>query len=97
MRPDQVQIGTFRANRYTWQHYLTVTFRGLFGGIGKRHFSSFVFLVKKWVVADVESGREELKKEREIMQMVAGLQLGPDELERREVPPHIIRSRHGPR
>jgi hypothetical protein len=45
----------------------------------------------------VESGREELKKEREIMQMVAGLQLGPDELERREVPPHMMRSRHGPR
>ncbi|KPJ21007.1 hypothetical protein RR48_00503 [Papilio machaon] len=45
----------------------------------------------------VETGREELKKEREIMQLVAGLQLGPDEMERREMPPHMIRSRHGPR
>ncbi|KPJ05852.1 hypothetical protein RR46_00742 [Papilio xuthus] len=31
------------------------------------------------------------------MQLVAGLQLGPDEMERREMPPHMIRSRHGPR
>ncbi|KPJ11558.1 hypothetical protein RR48_08300 [Papilio machaon] len=44
----------------------------------------------------VETGREELKKEREIMQLVAGLQLGPDEMERREMPPHMMRSRHGP-
>ncbi|XP_026754892.1 uncharacterized protein LOC113514985 isoform X2 [Galleria mellonella] len=46
---------------------------------------------------EVESGREELKKEREIMQLVAGLQLGPDEVERREVPPHLLRARHAPR
>lgn len=45
----------------------------------------------------VESGREELKKEREIMQLVAGLQLGSDEVERREVPPHLLRARHAPR
>ncbi|CAH2263624.1 jg10921 [Pararge aegeria aegeria] len=46
---------------------------------------------------EVETGREELKKEREIMQLVAGLQLNSDEVERREVPPHMIRARHGPR
>ncbi|XP_028157666.1 uncharacterized protein LOC114350902 [Ostrinia furnacalis] len=46
---------------------------------------------------EVESGREELKKEREIMQLVAGLQLGSDEVERREVPPHLLRARHAPR
>uniref|UniRef100_A0A2A4K712 Uncharacterized protein n=1 Tax=Heliothis virescens TaxID=7102 RepID=A0A2A4K712_HELVI len=42
----------------------------------------------------VESGREELKKEREIMQLVAGLQLGEEE--RRELP-HVMRQRHAPR
>ncbi|XP_013184249.1 uncharacterized protein LOC106130039 isoform X2 [Amyelois transitella] len=46
---------------------------------------------------EVESGREELKKEREIMQLVAGLQLSSDEVERREVPPHMLRARHAPR
>ncbi|CAG9104377.1 unnamed protein product [Plutella xylostella] len=45
----------------------------------------------------VESGREELKKEREIMQLVAGLQLGPDELQRREGPPHMMRAKYAPR
>ncbi|XP_077286668.1 uncharacterized protein LOC143911588 isoform X2 [Arctopsyche grandis] len=40
---------------------------------------------------DVESGREELKKEREILQLVAGLGLGGDDLERREVPPGLYR------
>lgn len=43
----------------------------------------------------MESGREELKKEREIMQLVAGLQLSDEE--RREVPPHVMRARHAPR
>lgn len=46
---------------------------------------------------EVENGREELKKEREIMQLVAGLQLGPDDLERRQVPPHMIHNRMAPR
>ncbi|KAJ2940261.1 hypothetical protein O0L34_g11830 [Tuta absoluta] len=46
---------------------------------------------------EVESGREELKKEREIMQLVAGLQLGPED-DRRDLPPHMImRGRHAPR
>ncbi|OWR51163.1 hypothetical protein KGM_206974 [Danaus plexippus plexippus] len=49
------------------------------------------------IVLDVESGREELKKEREIMQLVAGLQLNSDDVERREVPPHVMRSKHAPR
>lgn len=48
-------------------------------------------------IFQVESGREELKKEREIMQLVCGLQLGSDEVERREVPPHLLRARHAPR
>ncbi|XP_041971988.1 uncharacterized protein LOC121727972 [Aricia agestis] len=43
---------------------------------------------------EVETGREELKKEREIMQLVAGLQLSDDE---RPLPPHVMRMRHGPR
>lgn len=39
----------------------------------------------------IENGREELKKEREILQLVAGLGLGGDDLERREVPPGLYR------
>ncbi|CAF4800282.1 unnamed protein product [Pieris macdunnoughi] len=46
---------------------------------------------------EVETGREELKKEREIMQLVAGLQLNSEEIERREIPPHMMRGRHAPR
>ncbi|KPI98889.1 hypothetical protein RR46_10207 [Papilio xuthus] len=61
------------------------------------HFLIESFTLVHNLTRDVETGREELKKEREIMQLVAGLQLGPDEMERREMPPHMIRSRHGPR
>ena len=61
-------------------------------------FKAYVFSKKaSFLIFQVETGREELKKEREIMQLVAGLQLNSDDVERREVPPHMIRARHGPR
>ncbi|CAH2093929.1 unnamed protein product [Euphydryas editha] len=62
-------------------------------------YVAFSYPIRYWVRSThtVETGREELKKEREIMQLVAGLQLNSDEVERREVPPHMLRARHGPR